>query len=281
MVLVTGVASTIAFTAAVLGLASASAATAADRPAETRSTPGVRLTAGFGARARLGRRTALDLDLRIDPRRVSATLSDVRVLTPAGLYISMSELGTAICRRPQSDLDRVRLDNLVPATCPANALLGSGSADALLRFSADQTIIGSGQLRLFNGAPIDGRPGLIALVVTDHPITTQLAYGGYLYTGPPPYGLAMRIRIPPMTDPPFGAAIGLVRLQLRIGGDDIVYTRNEPGHRIRYAPGGIPLPHRCPRGGFPFRAALRFDDGSRRTTDTVLPCPKPRRDPST
>jgi hypothetical protein len=237
-------------------------------------TPPIRLTARFGASARLERSTALSIGLRIDRKQVKAMLTDVRILTPANLDITMSALGTASCRRPATDFDRVRIENLIPVTCPDNALLGSGTAAADLQFSEQQAIPGAGRLRLFTGTPVDGRPGLVVLVSTVHPIVTQLVYGGYLYTAPRPYGLGMRIRIPAMADPPFGSPVALVGLQMTIGGDDIVYTRRERGHRIHYTPGGIPLPKRCPPGGFPFRALMRFDDGRRRTADTVVRCPK-------
>lgn len=246
------------------------------RASATRN-PAVRLTARLGAGARLGRSAPLSIGLHVDRRRVVSTLTDVRILTPTDLDLTRSSLGAAACRRPESDFERVRIENVVPVGCPGNALLGSGTAAADLRFSAGQAIPGSGQLRLFTGAAVDGRPGLVVLVATVHPIVTQLVYGGYLYTAPQPYRLAMRIRIPAMADPPFGSPVALVGLQMTIGGDDIVYTRRERGHRIRFAPGGIPLPERCPRGGFPFRALLRFDDGSRRTADAIAPCPKPRR----
>ena len=237
----------------------------------------VELTARFGKGARLGRETALSIGLQIHPRRVRPTLTDVRVLTPADLDITMSALGVSACRRPQREFRRVRVANHRLVSCPDNARLGGGTSDAELRFAREETVAGAGSLNLFNGMPRDGRPGLVVLVATQHPIVTQLVYGGYLYTAPRPYGLGMRIMIPPMVDPPFDAIVAMTRLRMTIGDDDIVYTRRESGRRIRYAPGGIPLPDHCPRGGFPFRAILGFDDGSRRTAEATVRCP-PRAD---
>jgi hypothetical protein len=263
-----------AATPTAVGAAAAPApADAATSRAAAKRTPAVDLTAGFGKRARLGRETSLSLSLGVDPRQIRATLNDVRVLTPANLDITMSALGVSTCRRPQADFERVRIGNETFVSCPDNATFGGGTADAELRFAREEAVAGAGRLSLFNGAPKDGRPGLVVLVATQHPLVTQLVYGGYLYTAPRPYGLGMRISIPRMVDPPLGAAVALTRLRMTIGGDDIVYTRRERGHRIRYAPGGIPLPDRCPRGGFPFRAILSFDDGSRRTAETTVRCP--------
>lgn len=261
-----------AATPTAVGAASPPIEAAAGR-AKAKRTPAVDLTASFGKGARLGRETALSISLGVDPRQVRATLSDVRVLTPANLDITMSALGVSTCRRPAADFSRVRIGNETFVSCPDNATFGGGTADAELRFAREEAVAGAGRLSLFNGAPRDGRPGLVVLVATQHPLVTQLVYGGYLYTAPRPYGLGMRIMVPPMVDPPFGATVALTRLRMTIGGDDIVYTRRERGHRIRYAPGGIPLPDRCPRGGFPFRAILRFDDGSRHTAQTTVRCP--------
>lgn len=241
--------------------------------ATAKRTPAVNLTASFSRGARLGRDTALSLSIGVDPRQVRATLSDVRVLTPANLDITMSALGVSTCRRPAEDFARVRIGNETFVSCPDNATFGGGTADAELRFAREEAVAGAGRLSLFNGAPRDGRPGLVVLVATQHPLVTQLVYGGYLYTAPRPYGLGMRIMVPRMVDPPLGATVALTRLRMTIGGRDIVYTRRERGHRIRYTPGGIPLPDRCPRGGFPFRAILSFDDGSRRTAETTVRCP--------
>lgn len=250
----------------------APAGTATTR-ASKRRAPAVDLSAGFSKGARLGRETALSLNLGVDPRQVHATLNDVRVLTPANLDITMSALGVSTCRRPTTDFARVKIGNQTFVSCPGNAALGNGTADADLRFAREEAVAGAGRLSLFNGAPRDDRPGLVVLVHTSHPLVTQLVYGGYLYTAPRPYGLGMRIMIPPMVEPPFDAAVAMTRLRMTIGGNDIVYTRRERGHRIHYAPGGIPLPDRCPRGGFPFRAILRFDDGSRHVAETTVRCP--------
>jgi hypothetical protein len=135
---------------------------------------------------------------------------------------------------------------------------------------------GDGTLRVYSGAPREGVPGLIGLVATANPLVSQLAYTGELSTAPAPFGLGLLIRIPTIPEPPFDAAIALVRLQMTIGGRDVVYTRRERGHAIRYRPGGIPLPETCPRRGFRFRALLRFDDGTLRSQDAVVPCPRGR-----
>jgi hypothetical protein len=233
----------------------------------------VGLDVRFGSGVRLGGETPLSIGLQIDPRRVPAPMTELRMLLPADLDITLSGLGLATCRRPKDDYTRVLLEGPGVASCPENALLGQGSAAADLRFSTAETVKGSATLRLYAGAEQDGRPGLVALVATAHPIVTQLVYGGRLYNAARPFGLGMLIAVPAIPAPPFGATVALVGLRMTIGGADIVYAGREHGHRIHYVPGGVPLPTRCPRGGFRFRALLAFADGTRHAVDDVVRCP--------
>jgi hypothetical protein len=241
-------------------------ATAAERP--------VAFSVALGERARLGHSTPLTLALRIDPRRVRAALTQIRLLTPADLDIALSGLGLSSCRRPEDEFRRVFLGPSAPARCPDNALLATGTAEAVLRFSDEQLVPGDGTLRVYSGAPRDGVPGLVALVATANPLVSQLAYTGVLSTAPAPFGLGLALRIRTIPRPPFEATVALTRFRMTIGGPDIAYARREQGHVVRYRPGGIPLPQACPRRGFRFRALLRFDDGTRRSLDDVVRCPR-------
>lgn len=105
-------------------------------------------------------------------------------------------------------------------------------------------------------------------------MTAQLSYVGALVTAPKPFGLGLRIQIRQIPKPLFGAQLALERMQVIIGGDDIVYRRDAGGKARFYRPGGVTLPDRCGADGLRFRLLLRFADGSQRSTDAVVPCPK-------
>jgi hypothetical protein len=45
----------------------------------------------------------------------------------------------------------------------------------------------------------------------------------------------------------------------------------QPGRPVRTK--GIPLPNRCPRGGFRFAASFAFQEGSHATAQISVPCP--------
>jgi hypothetical protein len=233
----------------------------------------VRFTVKFADGARLGHDTPLILDLQIggslDP------VTDLRLLTPAGLTLANSRLGAAECRRPQSEFTRV-MSPVLHERCPANSLLGTGTAIAGLVFSEEQTLFGTAVIELHAAPPVKGKPGLLVTADTYDAVRLQLTYGGYFYVPPPAFGLGLAIMVPAVPNPPFGAPLAVSRLRLTVGGSSIRYHRLVHGRQRSYRPGGIPLPDTCPSGGFRFRAILRFADATRRSIDAVTPCPARR-----
>lgn len=248
-----------------LALACLPAAAAADQP--------VRLSAGFGSGARLGGQAPLHMGLDIDERRVPFPATDIRLFAPAG--IDIGGLGVATCRVPPATLLDVLFPSFPVVRCPANAVIGRGTATAALMFDPEHSVRGAASITLYSGVVQDDRPGLLILAQTYNPVSTQLAYGGRLSPASHPFGLELALQIRAPAEPPFGAAIALVRMRVTIGGDGLIYTRPVAGKRQSYRPGGVGLPRRCPRGGLRFRAELRFADGSQRAADTRVPCPPP------
>jgi hypothetical protein len=227
---------------------------------------------GFGAGARLGESTSITVHLAVSLRLPPVT--QFRLLTPGGMDLTSSGLGVASCRPPASEFAAVM--NVVWRTepCPRNSLMGTGSADAGLLLDPDAPIHGVAVLGLSAGPAVDGKPGLVVVADTYHPVRFHLTYQGYLYVPPPRFGVGVAIMIPQIPRLPFGAPIALSRLRLAVGGPGITYTKRSRGRAVRYHPRGIPLPERCPRHGFRFRLILRFADGSRRSVDHVLGCPR-------
>ncbi len=241
------------------------------------SSPPVRFTVAFGSSARLGADTPMILDLQVDERL--APVTEFRLLTPPGVTLADSQLGAAECRRPPMEIARV-MGPVEQGRCPDNSLLGIGTATAGLRLNEEQTLLGTAVVELHAGAPVGDRPGLLVTADTYRPVRLQLTYGGYLYVPPGPFGVGLAILVPQIPKPPFGAPVALSRLRLTVGGSPIRYHRSVHGRRTSYRPGGIPLPARCPRSGFRFRAVLRFADATRRSVDALVPCPARRAQPS-
>ncbi|MET0601780.1 MAG: hypothetical protein ABW167_07310 [Baekduia sp.] len=238
----------------------------------------VHLRAAFDRDARLGGTSAISLDLRVFARRAPSPMTELTVLAPRGIDFGTSGLGLATCQPAARDLLTVLARGHDLRSCPANAVLGRGNATAAIHYSPQQTVAADGTVTLYNGPPVGDAPGVVAYVLTAHPIRSQLVYTGELFQATAPFGLGIRLGLPAIPDSPFGAPISLGHLKFDLGGEDVVYFElNKQGRRVRYHPGGLAIPANCPRGGFRFRATVRFADGSARSGGTATPCPPARR----
>jgi hypothetical protein len=230
----------------------------------------VRFAVGLGADARLGAPSSLTVRLSVPSELPPVT--EVRILTPAGIDLSTSGLGVAICDRPASEVLDV-MHTLYHRPCPTNSLMGTGAATAQLRFDPELVYAGAAHLALYAGAPVGDKPGLLLIATTYHPMRTQLSYQGYLYVPPRGFGIGMALKVTPIPKPPFGAPVALSHFSLFVGGASLRYTRSSHGRRATYRPRAIPLPRSCPPGGFRFRAIVRFADGARLVDDATATCP--------
>jgi hypothetical protein len=248
---------------------------AAPTPAGAQTaTATVKLHVGFDRHVRLGQSTAIAFDLHVDAHLVAAAMTGVTVLAPEAIDFGSSGLGLATCQPAKRDLRDVLARGHTLRACPANALLGRGDATAAIHYSPQKTVAASGSVRLYNGPPVGDQPGVVAYVQTQHPIRSQLVYGGQLGTARPPFGLALQIGLPEIPLSPFGAPISLEHLKFSLGGKDIIYQEFAHGRRHGYRPGGLALPASCPRGGLRFRAIVMFADGSSASGETAVPCPR-------
>lgn len=231
-------------------------------------------TAKLGAEARRGGHGSLSLRIAIDPRRLHATMTELRVYTPSALDLAMSGLGLDECRVAGERFVEVMVSTPSPVSCPGNALIATGSARAELRFSTDEVLLAEGSVDLYSGTSRTRDPGLVAIVESRHPLATQLLYAGNLFDAPRPYGIGILIRTPPLPAMPLDATTAITRMTLTIGDPTIAYTRRSGGYRVRYQPTSIPIPRSCPKRGYRFRAELRFREAPRRTAIAYAPCPR-------
>ena len=211
-----------------------------------------------------GATTSLDIRLRVAPGLPMVT--EVRILTPAGIDLSSSGLGLAMCRRPQQLITTV-MNAVDRRPCPVNALMGTGAATAELRFDPEEIFDGAAQLAVYSGESVADKPGLVVVADANRPVRTQLTYRGYLYIPPPEFGVGMAIQVLPVPQPPFGAPVALSSFRLVVGLPDLRYVRKAGGRSVSYHPRAIPLPALCPARGFPLphdRAAHRRPPAVRR-----------------
>lgn len=229
----------------------------------------MRLKAAFSPE-RLGAGTTIHFDLQVATvgGRAPSAATKMDLLLPPGLGIATSELGLDTCTPSQLEQDGV-------AGCPPNSLMGRGSATTDVPFgSAHVTELAP--ITLFSGPLKDGHPQLLLYASGEFPVLANLMFDAVVLRAQAPYGGLLNTTLPLVPSVPEAPDVALVRLRITIGPSGIVYHERVNGRTIDFHPRGVMLPSRCPRGGFAFAARLSFQDGTRSSASTVVPCPRGR-----
>jgi hypothetical protein len=213
---------------------------------------------------RLGHSTTVNLSFEIAAAsgRVPSPLTGLDVSYPSDLGIDASGLGLATC-------SPATLAAQGPRACPADARMGHGTALAeipigaeIIRETADVEIL---------RAPGDGEFALLFYVNGENPVDAPIIFSGLLLPGPGS-DESIQVNVPLIPSFPEAPDVAVTRLQTTLGPRGLTYYEHVHGRLLAYRPQGILLPKRCPRGGFAFRAAFSFLDGSHALAHAVVPC---------
>lgn len=231
-------------------------------------TPGVALAAPTATmRAaftpeRLGEPTTITASFQIswsEPR--PPVLTGTQLAYPRNLGFAASGLGLAPC-------DPALLEENGPEACPANSLMGGGSAlvevpiGGLLNL---ETVA----LTVLAGPSPNGYLHLLVSAVGASPVAALVVLYAELRPG------RLSITVPPIPTLPEGPHVALVAMHLTLGGH-LTYYQRVHGRNVAYHPSGIRLPDSCPRGGFPFASTFAFLDGRHASAHTRVACPHKR-----
>ncbi len=220
-------------------------------------------TASMSARftpEHLGKATALALGFRVasDSGAIPSPLTAIDFRYPANIGIVTSGLGTATCE-PEA------LEEHGPAGCPANSIMGRGSAVA--RFAIGPNVFSeTASLGIVAGPSADGQVRLLVSATGISPVAARIVMSSLLEAG------RLRIAVPLVPSLPEGSDVAVVAVHATLGGK-LRYYETRQGRRVAYRPRGIGLPRRCPKGGFRFAASFSFEDGSDAGAHTVVRCP--------
>lgn len=232
----------------------------------------VKLRASFSPE-RLGTPTTISIAFRISsvPAGDSLPLTNVSVLLPDEMGLATSGLGLENCALS-------RLEAFGPSGCPANALMGRGTASAEIPIGGED-IVESAQVELFSSHVQNGRLALMVYVDAKSPVFAQLVFPATVVPASLPYGEGIDTEVPLVPTVPGGPNVAVTHFKMMIGTttagpDHFVYFRSAHRRRVPYHPRGLLLPPACPRGGFPFQALFTFEDGSTATARTTVPCPR-------
>jgi hypothetical protein len=234
-------------------------------PAAT-AAPSVKLAASFSPE-RLGKGTTIRIGFHVAYTSGEAPLAAtaIQFFLPPGLGIATSELGLQNCLPAQ-------LEQLGRGACPANSLMGHGSATTAVPFGSRFVIERTG-VTLFSGPVQSGDPQLLFVTVGEYPVIAEIIFSALVLPAGPRFGGLIETKLPLVPSVPEGPDIALLGLQTTIGPAGIVYHEDIDGRIVNFHPRGILLPKSCPRGGFPFAVHLGFSDGAGAGAEATVPCP--------
>lgn len=196
-------------------------------------------------------------------------LTGIDLRMPAGLNYTTTTLGLAICQPAALAANGL-------AGCPANSRLGYGSAYVEVPFGT-----GAGheipELQAVAAPSPSGNLAVLFYASGLYPVDAQLAFGGEVLPDGGAFGSQLAVAVPLVTSVPGGPDVSIVSAQTTIGPSHLTYYRRAHGRLAPFHPRGVAIPERCPRGGFPFAADFRFQDGSAAAAGTTVPCPPRRR----
>jgi hypothetical protein len=220
---------------------------------------------------RLGGRTTIDLSFRIRATagQIPSALTEVEVRYPQNLGFALSGLGLAVCSASI-------LEVAGTSGCPANSIMGRGSAVAELRFGP-QLVTESASISIARASDQEGHIALLLYVSGPTPVDTQILSPAQLLPAAPPFGGRLDMQLPVIASVPGAPDVAIVSLHVTLGPQGLTYYEHTEGSTLAYTPKGILLPTSCPRGGFQFAASFSFLDGSHPGASTSVPCPSPRR----
>jgi hypothetical protein len=220
----------------------------------------VRVSAAFTPE-RLGAPTTATLGFRISvpAGQIPSPLTAMDFRYPANLGIATSGLGVAAC-------DPTKLEANGAAGCPANSIMGYGSASVQVPLGAE-VIPETASIVLVAGPSENGYLRLLVCATGLTPVAARIVMPTLLIAG------HLHISVPLVPSLPEGPDVAVVQARVTLGGH-LTYYEHVHGRTVAYHPKGVVLPRRCPRGGFQFGATLSFLDGTHATARTVVRCPR-------
>lgn len=248
-----------------LALACALAPTAACASSERAS-----LHASFSPN-RLGAPTTIAFGFQLSTTEGAAPppLTSLDLHIPAGINYTTTQLGLAICQ------PTVLLASGLHG-CSPNSRLGSGSAYVEVPFG-----VGAGheipEVQALSGPSPSGNLVVLFYANGVFPVFAQLVFSGEVLPDSGRFGSQLSATVPPVSSVPGGPDVSILSVQTTIGPSHLTYYRHVHGRRVSFHPRGVAVPDHCPHGGFPFAAEFTFQDHSRASAETSVPCPAPRR----
>jgi hypothetical protein len=240
-------------------------------PALAAAEQSVKVSAAFTPE-HLGGRTSLKIGFEIagPAGQVPSPITEFNLRYPANVGVALSGVGIETCTTAILQADG-------PKGCPTDSIMGLGSAAGEIEFGPE-IIQASAVITILRAQDENGHVAMLFNVFSPVPVQTEFVIPGVLLPGPAPFGGHIHLNVPLVPSLPEAPDVAAIKIDATLGpADGVKYTERVHGRTIHYVPKGIPLPHKCPRGGFPFAATFGFQDGSTASAQTRVPCPRPNR----
>jgi hypothetical protein len=214
-----------------------------------------------------GARTTIELSLHILGASgvAPAPLRSMALRLPAGMGIATTTLGEANCAPASLIADGL-------SGCSANALLGFGSATAIVPVGSGK-VIEHAVLHPLMGPPHENEVEVLFYAQASTPVFAQLVLPGVLQEDAAPFGERLQTSVPLVEVWPEGPDLALQSIETTIGPEHLVYHRRAGSESVPFRPRGIRIPSHCPSRGYPFGALLSFTDGATATATFHVGCP--------
>jgi len=199
-------------------------------------------------------------------KHVPSPLTGVEISYPVKFAFALSELGLSTCSAET-------LEMAGPEGCPANSIMGYGTAVAEIPVGPE-IHSETAHVTIVRATENSRHLALLIYAEGDTPVSAQILFPATILPAVAPFGGRLKMSVPLVPSLPDGPDVALVRFRSTLGPKHLRYNERVHGRIVKYQPKGIPLPDRCPRGGFLFAATFNFMDGSNATADTAVPCPK-------
>jgi hypothetical protein len=238
-------------------------------PGGAPAAPSVRLHATLSPEI-LGHSTTIGLRIEISPgsELVPPPLISGLLRYPAGLNVQLSGLGIEAC-------SIITLELSGPQSCPPDSRMGYGGAIAEAPIKGE-VFDETAKIAILRANEDAGHQALLLYVYGETGVNADIPLLADLLPDPKPFGGLLDIHVPVIETFPEGPDLSVTELRMVLGPANLVYYEHVHGRRVAYRPAGIPLPGRCPHGGFPFSVQLGFMDGSQAVGATAVPCPRTR-----
>lgn len=238
-------------------------------PAGALGAPSVRLQATLSPEVPR-HSTTIEVRIRISPTSelVPPPLISGKLSYPAGLDVQLSGLGIEACALATIEL-------LGPQGCPPDSQMGYGNAVAEIPINGE-AFSETARIAILRAQEDEGHQALLLYVYGETGLQADIPLIADLLPDPKPFGGALDIHVPPVSTFPEGPDVSVTELHLVLGPSNLVYYERVDRRRVAYRPTGIPLPGRCPRGGFHFLAQLGFLGGEQASGSAIVACPRMR-----